>query len=280
MYLGRDAGWINLCTYNPQEAYDLTLCAFKIAEDLKVRLPVMIHQDGFMCSHTAQNVRTLNDDDAYNFIGDYKNVNSMLDASNPITYGVQTEEDWHFEHKAKQHHALMSSFDIIKKVFSEFEKKSGRKYDLYEEYKLGDADIALVVLGTTYETTKITVDKLREKGIKAGVLGIRVLRPFPLEEIRDVLKNVKAVACMDRSAPGGSVGMLYNEISGALISLDKTPVICNYIYGLGGRDMTIAILEEVYEQLAKYAKNGKLEGTIQRFIGQRGPNLDFYSLQK
>jgi pyruvate ferredoxin oxidoreductase alpha subunit len=277
MYLGRDTGWINLCTYNPQEAYDLTLCAFKIAEDLDVRLPVMIHQDGFMCSHTAQNVQTLSDDDAYKFIGDYKEVNAMLDASNPITYGVQTEEDWHFEHKAKQHHALLTSFDNIKKVFKEFEDKTGRKYSLCENYNLDDADVALVVLGTTFESTKVTVDNLRDNGVKAGVLGIRVLRPFPLEEIRDALKNVKAIACLDRSSPGGSVGMLYNEISGALISLEKRPVVCNYIYGLGGRDMTIAFLKEIYAELSKYATSGKLEGTIQRFIGHRGPGINFYN---
>lgn len=116
MYLGRDAGWINLCSYNPQEAYDLTLMAFKIGEDLDVRLPVMVHQDGFLCSHTAQNVRPLQDEVATEFVGDYKPVNSMLDVSNPVTHGVQTEEDWHFEHKARQHNDLMNS----KKLLREF----------------------------------------------------------------------------------------------------------------------------------------------------------------
>ena len=113
MYLGRDAGWINLCTYNPQEAYDFNLMAFKIAEDYDVRLPVMVHQDGFICSHTAQSVRPLKDDIAYKFIGDYKPKNAMLDFSKPATYGAQTEEYWHFEHKEQFHNDIMNSMLVI-----------------------------------------------------------------------------------------------------------------------------------------------------------------------
>ncbi len=276
MYLGRDAGWINLCSYNPQEAYDLTLMAFKIGEDKRVRLPVMVHQDGFICSHTAQNVRPLQDEEARDFIGEFEPVNTMLDVANPVTHGVQTEEDWHFEFKAQQHNALMNSKEVIKEVFNEFEKRTGRKYDLTFEYKLDDADVVIVALGTTVESAMIAADKMRENGVKAGVFSLRVLRPFPFEEVADKLKNAKAIAMMDRSAPGGTLGMLYNEINAALAAYGHTPITLNYIYGLGGRDTTIEQLEEIYKELDECAKEGERKYPIQQFIGLRGPKLSFY----
>lgn len=278
LYLTRDSGWISLCTFSPQEVYDLNLCAFKIAEHLDVRLPVIVNQDGFMSSHTAQNIYALQDDEACNFIGKYKPVNAMLDFSKPVTHGVQTEEDWHFEHKAKQHHALMNSTKVIAEVFAEYEKVSGRKYNFVETYNMEDAEVALVVLGTTYESAQLAVDEMRKEGIKAGVVAIRVFRPFPLEEVCAVLQNVKAVACMDRSAPGGSVGALYNEISGALFNSAARPLLTNIIYGLGGRDMTIGILCDIYRNLEKEAKAGKISGNIQRFVGVRGPELSYYKV--
>jgi pyruvate ferredoxin oxidoreductase alpha subunit len=276
MYLGRDAGWINLCTSNPQEAYDMTICAFKIAEDLKVRLPVMVHQDGFMSSHTAQNVCPLSDDDAYEFIGEYVAVNAMLDPSKPVTHGVQTEEDWHFEHKARQHNDLMNSVSVIKDVFAQFEAKTGRKYNLVDSYKADDAEVIIVVLGTSVDTSYIAVDQLRAEGLKVGVVSPRVLRPFPMEELRSALGNAKVVGCLDRSAPGGTVGMLYNEIAGALINCEKRPLVCDYIYGLGGRDMTIDNFKTIFKELKADADAGKLTHEIQQFFGVRGPKLSYY----
>ena len=277
MYLGRDAGWINLCSFNPQEAYDLTLMAFKIGEDLNVRLPVMVHQDGFISSHTAQNVRPLQDEDAYKFIGDYKEVDPMLDFSRPVTYGAQTEEDWHFEHKAKQHKALMESVSVIDDVFKEFEKLTGRKYNRVEKYMMDDAEVAIVALGTTVESAEVAAKELREKeGIKAGVVAPRVLRPFPLEELKDALKNVKAISCLDRSAPGGTLGMLFNEVSAAMYHSESRPVINNYIYGLGGRDITIENLKEIFKEAKANADAGKLTTPLQQFSGLRGPKLAFF----
>ena len=128
MYLGRDSGWIQLDAYCPQDAYDLNFIAFKVCEDHDVRLPCMVHQDGFMTSHTAQGVHTMTDDVAYSFVGNYKPMNDMLDFENPVTHGVQTEEDWHFEHKARQHNDLMKSAKVIKEVFAEFKELTGREY--------------------------------------------------------------------------------------------------------------------------------------------------------
>ena len=277
MYLGRDAGWIMIDAFNAQEAYDLVLQAFKIGEDLDVRLPVIVNQDGFITSHTAQNVRPLQDEDAYNFIGDYKEVNPMLDFCKPVTYGAQTEEDWHFEFKARQHKALMDSPKVIKRVFKEFEELSGRKYNIVESYMMDDAEVAIVALGSTVESAIQAANDLREsEGIKAGVVAPRVIRPFPVKEIQEALSGVKAVATLDRSAPGGTLGMLYNEISAAMYQTDSRPIINNYIYGLGGRDMTQENLKEIFKEIKKNADEDKLVTPLQQFSGLRGPKLSFY----
>lgn len=275
MYLSRDTGWINLCTYNPQEAYDFNLMAFRIAEDLRVRVPVIVNQDGFICSHTAQTVRPLSDAEAYAFIGEYKSKNPMLDFARPVTYGSQTEEDWHFEHKAQLHHAIMESHKVIEEVFDEFAKLTGRVYKFVETYDLDDAEVAIVALGTTVESARIAAQEARKKGIKAGVVSLRTLRPFPFTLFGEKIKHLKALACLDRSLPAGAMGMLFNETTSAIHAAGSNAVVSNYIYGLGGRDLTQAHLREVYEQLDQNAKVGKLTHPTQQFIGLRGPKLSF-----
>jgi pyruvate ferredoxin oxidoreductase alpha subunit len=275
LYLGRDAGWIHLIANNPQEAYDMTLCAFKIAEDERVRLPVSTNQDGFLVSHTAQVVEPLQDEVAQEFIGSYKALNPMLDTKNPVTYGAQTEEEWHFEHKANQHKALMDSFPVIEEVFNKFADVSGRKYNLVETYKLDDADIALVMMGSAYETAMLAVDRAREEGIKVGLLMPRVFRPFPYNEVAEKLSGVKAIAALDRSAPMGTTGALYNEVAGALAAKGQSAVMTNYIYGLGGRDTTVEHFLEVIKETNKNAEAGKRVTDLQGFINLRGPKLSF-----
>ncbi len=279
LYLTRDSGWVSIDAFNPQEAYDMTLMSFKISEHPSVRLPVISNQDGFITSHTAQNVSPLKDEVAAKFVGEYTKVNALLDFDKPVTHGVQTEQDWHFEHKAKQHAALMASKDVVEEIFAEFKELTGREYKVVESYGMEDAEIAIVCLGSTYETAMITIDQLREEGIKAGVVAPRLFRPFPLEEVAHELQKVKAVACMDRSAPGGTVGALYNEVSGALFNTPARPLMSNLIYGLGGRDMTVAGLKDIFRTLDKEAKDGKLSGNIQRLIGVRGPELSFYNVE-
>lgn len=277
MYLGRDSGWLQLDAFNAQEAYDLNLIAFKVGETESVRLPVMVHQDGFITSHTAQNIYPLSDEAAYNFVGDYKAIDEMLDFSKPVTYGAQTEEDWHYEHKAKQHKAILDSRPVIDKVFEEFKALTGREYKRVETYMMEDADVAIIALGTTVETAKMVAEEMREKeGIKAGVVSPRCFRPFPFDNVRDALKDVKAIACMDRSSPGGALGALYNEVASALYAGDTKPIITNYIYGLGGRDLTIEAIKDIYRELDTNAKSGKRTGKIQQFVGLRGPKLEYF----
>jgi len=277
MYLGRDSGWIQLDAFNAQEAYDLTLMAFKIGEDSSVRLPVMVHQDGFITSHTAQNIYPLTDEKAYKFIGEYKTVNEMLDFTQPVTYGAQTEEDWHYEHKAKQHKAILDSRPVIDKIFEEFNKLTGREYKRVETYMMEDAEVAIIALGTTIETAKMVAEEMRKtEGIKAGVVAPRCFRPFPFDNVREALQDTKAIACMDRSSPGGALGALYNEVASALYAGEKKPLITNYIYGLGGRDLTVDAIKDIYRELDANAKSGKRTGKIQQFISLRGPKLEYF----
>ncbi|MDD2451176.1 MAG: 2-oxoacid:ferredoxin oxidoreductase subunit alpha, partial [Sulfurovum sp.] len=281
MYLGRDSGWIQLDAFNAQEAYDLALCAFRIGEHHDVRLPVMVHQDGFITSHTAQNVYPLSDEVAYNFVGDFKPVDDMLDFSRPVTYGAQTEEDWHFEHKARQHKALMDSRPIIDAVFADFEKVSGRKYNRVESYDMEDAEVAIVALGTTVETARVAAKELRaEEGIKAGVVAIRCFRPFPFDNVRDALENVKSVAVLDRSSPGGAMGAFYNEVSAALYTTANRPLVTNFIYGLGGRDFSIAEAKRIFKEQKAHADAGHITTDIQQFSGLRGPHLGFFQTKR
>ncbi|MEY3090492.1 MAG: hypothetical protein RL113_808 [Pseudomonadota bacterium] len=280
MYLGRDSGWIQMGAFNAQEAYDLALCAFKIGENHSVRLPVMVHQDGFITSHTAQNVYPLTDEVAKKFVGQIVPVDDMLDFSRPVTYGAQTEEDWHFEHKAKQHKALMDSRTVIDDVFAEFEKVSGRKYKRVESYDMEDAEVALVGLGTTVETARVAAKELRAEGIKAGVVAIRNFRPFPYDLVRDALQHVKSVAVTDRSSPGGAMGAFYNEVSAALYTTPNRPLVTNYIYGLGGRDFSIEQAKKILREQQANADAGHITTDIQQFSGLRGPHLGYFKTRR
>jgi pyruvate ferredoxin oxidoreductase alpha subunit len=284
MYLGRDAGWIQLDAFNSQEAYDLTLCAFKIGEDLSVRLPVMVHQDGFTTSHKAQNVTPLQDDEAYKFVGDYIPVDDMLDFTRPVTHGAQTEEDWHYEHKAKQHKALMDSRTVIDRVFTELKELTGREYKRVETYMMEDAEIAMVLLGSSVETARFAAKQLRDKeGLKVGIIAPRVFRPFPFDLIRDAIDmspNLKAIVCMDRSSPGGAMGTLFNEVSAAAYSTKNRPIMTNYIYGLGGRDFGIAEIQRIMKEQKAHADAGYITTEIQQLSGVRGPKLGFFTTRR
>jgi pyruvate ferredoxin oxidoreductase alpha subunit len=276
MYMVRDSGWIQFDAFSPQEAYDLNLIAFRVAEDHDVRLPAIVNQDGFMTSHTAQGVSPLSDDAAYGFVGEFKPMNDMLDFEHPVTHGVQTEEDWHFEHKARQHNDLMTKVPPkIEEVFAEFEKLSGRKYNQVECYDMDDADVAVFCLGTSVETAREVAREMRTKGIKAGVVGLRVIRPFPFFQVAEALKSVKAVAVLDRSSPNGAAGAMFNEVSAVLYSMDSKVLLSGYIYGLGGRDLTKAHLVELFNELQRNADTGKVTTQLQQFIGVRGPKLAY-----
>lgn len=279
MYLANQSGWISLDACTPEESYDLVLCAFRIGEHMDVRLPVIVNQDGFLTSHKAQNVNPLSDEEAYKFVGDYVEVNSLLNFDKPVTHGVQAESDWHMEHKAKQNKAMMESSKVIQEVFDEYAKISGRQYNMIETHNFDDTDVVIVAMGTTYQTAMVASNNLREQGLKVGVMMPRVFRPTQLEQIAKELQHVKAVVCLDRSSPGGQTGLLYNDIAAALFNTSARPLLINYIYGLGGRDINIENLTKIFKDSLDEVKNGKLNGSIQRWIGARGPELNYYSVE-
>jgi len=264
----RDSGWIQLYSENAQEAYDNAIQAFRIGEHLDIRLPVMVCMDGFIVSHSIERVDYLEDKDVQNFVGEYKQVNPLLDLDNPKSYGPLILTDRYHEYKRAQHEVMTKVKDVVLKVSADFEKMSGRQYGLFEEYRLDDADIAIVILNSAAGTTKDVVDQYRDKGIKAGILKPRLFRPFPFAEVADALKNVKAVAVLDRADSFGGYGPLFSEICGAVMALEKKPLLINKIYGLGGRDYMPDQAEKVLDELSEIVKNGKVR-TVKEYIGLR-----------
>jgi pyruvate ferredoxin oxidoreductase alpha subunit len=266
----RDSGWIQIFCENAQEAYDTTLQAVRIAEDKRVHLPVMICLDGFIISHAIDRLDILDDDVARKFVGDFEAPISLLDPDNPITVGsFDGLHGYFFEFRRDQELANLASLPVIKEVGEEYGKISGREYGLYEAYRLDDAEVAIVVLGSTAGTTRVVVDQLRKQGIAAGLLKVRSFRPFPAAEIAKELAGVKAVAALDRSlAPGAAGSPVFQEVRSALYDLENRVPVINYIYGLGGRDISMAHIEGVFSDLGRIAK-GDRPDTVVKHLGLR-----------
>lgn len=265
----RDTGFIQIYAENNQEVYDNFIQAYRISEHKEVRLPIMICQDGFITSHAVENIELLEDDKVTGFVGEYEPENFLLNADQPMSLGPYAISNYYMETKMAQNTAMKNAKQVILEVGKEFGEISGRSYGFFEEYRLEDADYALVIIGSAAGTTKDAVDTLREQGIKAGLLKLRVFRPFPDKEIAEALKNCKAVAIMDRSEGfRGKGGPLGAEIKAALYDYEKDVKAFNLIYGLGGRDFTVEEAEGIYKDLQAYDKEGKpLEEY--RYIGLR-----------
>ena len=265
----RDSGWIMLFSENNQEAYDNLLMAHRIAEHKDVLLPLMVCQDGFITSHSIENIMLEDDKEVKEFVGTYKPEHYLLNEKEPMAIGPLDLQAFLFEHKAQQSIAMRKAKDVIVDVAKDFEKWTGRHYDLFESYKLDDAELVIVCMNSTAGTTKFVVDKLRNQGIKAGLLKIRVYRPFPAEEIAKALQNAKAVAVLDKSdSLNAAGGALFSDVTSAMfVNKVNVPTI-NYVYGIGGRDVPATDLESVYNDLAEIAKTGDL-GNPYRFLGLR-----------
>ena len=265
----RDSGWIMLFSENNQEAYDNLLMAHRIAEDSKVMLPLMVCQDGFITSHSIENIELEEDELVKKFVGAYKPEHYLLNDKEPIAVGPLDLQAYLFEHKTQQAEAMKNAKEVIIKVSEEFEKLTGRKYSFFEEYKMEDAEYVIVCMNSTAGTAKYEADLLREKGIKAGVLKIRVFRPFPAEEIAKALSKAKAVAILDKAdGLNACGGPLFTDVASAMYVNDvKIPTI-NYIYGIGGRDTKADDIEKVYMDLQEIVKTGKVEEPY-RYLGLR-----------
>lgn len=265
----RDAGWIMLFSENNQEAYDNLLMAHRIAEHKDVLLPLMVCQDGFITSHSIENIELLEDDKVKSFVGTYKPEHYLLNAKEPIAIGPLDLQAHLFEHKYQQATAMRNAKKVIADVAKEFEELTGRKYSFFEEYKLDDAEIAIVCMNSTAGTTKYVVDELRNKGIKAGLLKIRMFRPFPTEEIAKALSHLKAVAVLDKAdSLNGAGGALFEDVTSSLfVNKVQVPTV-NYVYGIGGRDTTSKDIESVYNDLIEIVNN-KGTNDFYRYLGVR-----------
>ncbi|MBO4293200.1 MAG: pyruvate ferredoxin oxidoreductase [Clostridia bacterium] len=265
----RDAGWVMLFSENNQEAYDNLLMAHRIAEHKDVQLPLMVCQDGFITSHSIENIELEEDDKVKAFVGKYQPEHYLLNKKEPIAIGPLDLQGYLFEHKAQQAEAMKNAKNVILEVSKDFEKTFGRKYGLFEEYKLDDAEIAIVCMNSTAGTTKFVVDELRNKGITAGLLKIRVYRPFPGEEVAKALSHVKAVAVLDKSDSLNAIGgALFSDVTSSMFVNGVNVPTVNYVYGIGGRDTTSSQIESVYSDLQEIAKSGKAENPY-RYLGLR-----------
>ena len=265
----RDSGWIQIYAENNQEAYDNLVMAYRIAEHKDVKLPVMICQDGFITSHAVENITLLEDDEVKNFVGEYEPENYLLNPDMPMAVGPYSVTNYYFEAKRAQAEAMKNAKRVCLSVAKEFAKMSGREYGLFEEYKMDDAELAVVIIGSAAGTTKDAVDNLRTQGKKVGLIKIRVFRPFPAEELAKSLKNCKAIAVMDRTESfNDSFGPLGEEISAALYRAKANPELVNYVYGLGGRDVQVQDMENIYAELERIANGGEV-GKAYRYLGVR-----------
>ena len=263
----REAGWIQIFSEDSQEAYDSVIQAIRIAEE--AFLPVIVSTDAFIISHCMQRIQTLEDEEVQKFIGKHKAPYSLLLNKVPFTVGPLDLQDYYFEHKRQEIEAMLDSKPIILRVGEEFGKKFGRSYGFFEEYRMDDADTAIVALGSAAGTARFAVDELRNKGIRVGLLKLRVVRPFPHKEIATSLSKLKVISIMDRSDTMSTMGgPVFVEIRSALYDEESHPLMVDYIYGLGGRDISIEEIMEVGEKGEQIKREGKVDKLID-YVGLR-----------
>lgn len=265
----RDTGWIQIYAETNQEAYDNFIQAYPIAENPAVHLPVMICQDGFITSHAVQNIEIEDDDAVKKFVGEREVEEYLLNPGKPISVGPYSVVGYCMEARKAQEVAMENAKEVIIDVAKKFKKEFGRGFELFEEYKTDDADYIMLIMGSAAGTAKQAVDDLRSKGMKVGVLKLRVFRPFPAEEIAKVLSKAKAVAIMDRcesyNGHGGPLGM---EVMAGLYRAKADVMAVDYIYGLSGRDFTVDNVYDIFAELEDAVKAGKTPAQCQ-YIGLR-----------
>ena len=265
----RDSGWIQLYAEDNQEAYDNMVMAFNIAEHKDVMLPIMICQDGFITSHAVNDMELLEDDVVKKFVGEREASEYLLNPDEKFAVGPYAVSDYYMESRKAQAHAMENAKQVIMDVAKDFEKISGRKYGLIEEYKMDDAEYAIVIIGSAAGTSKEAIDQMREEGDKVGLVKVRSFRPFPAEEIGKALKGCKAVAVMDRSeAFSTNGGPLGAETMQAMYQYGCNALAIDIMYGIGGRDVKVEDIKGVYETLKDIAKTGD-RGEIYRYMGLR-----------
>ena len=245
----RDSGWISLFVENGQEAIDLSIQAFKIAEHKDVMLPVCVNIDGFQLTHMVEPVEMPSQEDVDKFLPPFV-PHATLHPAKPVTMGAFAMSDYFTEIMKAKDEAIKNSQKVILEVWDEWAKMFGRSYKPVETYMASDADILMLTMGSMGETAKLAIAELRAKGVKAGLLKLRLWRPFPFAEIKAAVKNAKKLIVTDRAVSfGGPGGPVFSEIKSALYTENQHPAIYNYIYGLGGRDVTVKDFIGMFERV-------------------------------
>ena len=255
----RDSGWIQLYSENAQEAYDNMLMANRIAEHPDVLLPVMVCQDGFITSHSVENIIVEDDSMVRDFIGEYKPDKYLLNTAESLSIGPYSIHVYYMEFKRQQFEAMNNARKVISDISEEFGGLTGRHYGMLEKYRMEDAELGVILMNSSAGTGKVAVDSLRDKGIKAGLVKLRVFRPFPEAEIVEALKGLKALGIMDKSDSfSGCGGPLGAEVRSALYERVDGLKTINYIYGLGGRDVRVEDFTIIFDELGRLQAGEKL----------------------
>lgn len=266
----RDSGWLQIYAENNQEVYDNFLQAYRIAEHPDVKLPIMICQDGFITSHAVENITLWDDAAMKKFVGEYHPNHYLLNANEPMAVGPYAASNYCMEAKKAQTEAMKRAKRVILDVAKEFEALTGQSYGFFEGYRLDDAEYAVVAIGSVCGTAKDAVDAMRERGLRAGLLKLRVFRPFPAEEIAAALKDCRAIAIMDRSegynAVGGPLGA---EVTAALYRAKSHAEVINIMYGLSGRDVRVEDMEQLFDNLVKLGDGEQVYHETCPYLGLR-----------
>ncbi|HQI24132.1 MAG TPA: transketolase C-terminal domain-containing protein [Smithella sp.] len=245
----RDSGWISLFVENGQEAIDMSIIAFKIAEHKDVMLPVNVNIDGFQLTHMVEPFEMPSKEEVDRFLPPFV-PHATLHPAKPVTIGAFAMSDYFTEIMKAKDEALKNSKKVIADVLDEWGKMFGRNYKLVETYKSEDAEVIMLTMGSMGETAQMAIDDLRAKGVKAGLVKLRLWRPFPFEEIKAAIKNAKKLIVTDRAISfGGPGGPVFSEIKSAMYAATQRPLIYNYIYGLGGRDVTVGDFIGMFEKV-------------------------------
>jgi pyruvate ferredoxin oxidoreductase alpha subunit len=263
----RDSGWIQVFAENGQEALDLTLWSFRVAEDKRVSLPVEMNFDGFMLSHVIEPIVMPEQEKVRKFLPPFEPL-QRLDVDAPRSLGPVGIPDIYTEAKKAQLEALLGAYRPALEAWDDFERLFGRRYRPIETYRTEGADVLLVTMGGLSETAMAVVDECRTKGEKAGLVRIRLWRPFPFEDFRKAIAGAKALGVVDRAISfGGPLGPVASEIKAALYADARRPAIVEFVAGLGGRDVTFDDMHRMFDETAAAARTGKVPAP--RLVGLR-----------
>ncbi|MFO8109011.1 MAG: pyruvate synthase subunit PorA [Thermoplasmata archaeon] len=259
----RDSGWLQFYAENNQEGLDLVINAFRIGEDERVLLPVMVGIDAFVLTHTIEGVMVPAQEDVDDFLPSYRSPQGTLDPKEPATFGSFGTPEYYQEFKQAQVDAIDISRKVIDEVFEEFEDRFGRKYNKITTYDCEDADIILLTMGSMTGTARESIKKLRSEGKKVGLIKLTVFRPFPIQELTNVLTDVRGVAVIDRNISPGGFGAVYSDLAASFANHKNRPIMKNFIVGLGGREVFVKNFEEIYEKTKQAVDAGEVNQSIE-----------------